>query len=95
MGVGAIKVCNVQGTYEKVGDCPAGTGCRVMYGVPYCMWGRVWKGDERKGRGMGKEGRGGNRHDDDDDDYLAPGLIGLWNFGVCSNRFPMLITRGR
>ncbi|KAK0652668.1 hypothetical protein B0T16DRAFT_323524 [Cercophora newfieldiana] len=37
MGTAAIRVCNVQGAYEKVGDCPAGTGCRIMYGVPYCM----------------------------------------------------------
>ncbi|KAK0730971.1 hypothetical protein B0H67DRAFT_476064 [Lasiosphaeris hirsuta] len=37
MGQGAIKVCNVMGAYEKVGDCPAGTQCKVMYGQPYCV----------------------------------------------------------
>jgi len=37
MGANAIKVCNVQGAYEKVGDCPAGTACKILYGIPYCM----------------------------------------------------------
>lgn len=37
MGTGAIRVCNAVGEYEKVEDCPAGTKCGILSGMPYCL----------------------------------------------------------
>jgi hypothetical protein len=37
MGTAAIQVCNAAGGYEKVGDCPAGTKCGLLGGMPYCL----------------------------------------------------------
>ena len=37
LGTTAMQVCNYDGVFVKVGDCPAGTKCGLLGGIPYCL----------------------------------------------------------
>jgi len=32
-----IEICNVNGVFEAVGDCPAGTACSNIGAIPFCQ----------------------------------------------------------
>jgi hypothetical protein len=37
LGATAIQVCDTQHALQKVGDCPAGSHCGYLNGIPYCV----------------------------------------------------------
>jgi hypothetical protein len=36
-GNGTIVVCNAQKALQSVGNCPSGTHCGLIGGIPYCL----------------------------------------------------------
>jgi len=37
LGPYAIQVCDTQNVLQKVGDCPSGSHCDYLNGIPYCV----------------------------------------------------------